>query len=54
MSVTKNRYEVNCDECINQNTDICSDCSIARQEDGCSCHNNPPCSFCTNLLFEEK
>lgn len=43
-----------CRTCINEDTDICGDCSVYRHEGGCSCHINPPCSFCVDLLYEQK
>lgn len=46
--------EVDCDKCINQgNDEICDECS-ALEGECCSCHINPPCSYCVNLRFEEK
>ena len=42
-----------CDKCKHQDTDVCDDCSVILM-DGCSCHINPPCSFCEGNLFEER
>ena len=45
-----------CKKCAHygDDDDICSDCSVFRELEGCCCHINPPCSFCVNLLYEEK
>lgn len=42
-----------CKTCIHDNTDICDDCSV-NGDGGCSCHINPPCSFCVNIAYEQK
>jgi len=41
-----------CVGCLYEHTedDLCNDCS-ALSEEGCSCHLNPPCTFCENLLY---
>jgi hypothetical protein len=44
-----------CSFCINENIndELCDECSVFIFEDGsCSCHINPPCSFCECNLFE--
>lgn len=49
-----NRYQVECETCVNYETDECENCSIKIHEQGCSCHNQPPCSYCTDLKYEER
>lgn len=35
-------------------SEICANCSVNKFEDSCcSCHINPPCSYCIELQFEE-
>ena len=43
-----------CNFCIYQHGDNveCDDCSVYDGERGCSCHINPPCSFCIDNHFE--
>jgi hypothetical protein len=48
------RYDIDCGECLHEGTDECDECSIEYGNNGCACHINPPCSFCTDLKFEEK
>ena len=46
-----------CKKCIHvdwEDDDYCADCSNLWKDVCCSCHLNPPCSFCTNNLYEEK
>jgi hypothetical protein len=44
----------NCENCVRKNTQECDDCSNTWEDTNCSCHINPPCSFCENNHFEEK
>jgi hypothetical protein len=48
--------EVDCTKCKHEGTDECEECSEGpnRPMSGCSCHLNPPCSYCENLMFEVK
>lgn len=43
----------NCHNCKNENTEACDECS-ANSDECCSCHVNPPCSYCVNSLYEER
>ena len=52
---------VDCGICANYDhagdeyTEICEDCSEYYMEDkNCRCHQNPPCSYCVDLRFEER
>jgi len=48
------RFNINCRECVHEDTDECDECSMETMENyGCSCHITPPCSFCADLNFEE-
>jgi len=51
----RNNYDhKDCSFCMHENNDeeFCDDCSVYIFEGGCSCHINPPCSFCENNKFE--
>lgn len=45
----------NCEKCKNKDTEICEECSVPKHDilGGCSCHINPPCSFCIDLKYIE-
>ena len=47
---------MDCNTCKHQDTDICDECSGTWDplEQGCSCHIDPPCSYCVENLYEEK
>ena len=45
--------EYNCEKCKHQETDVCDECS-KHWGQGCSCHINPPCSYCVEMQFEEE
>jgi hypothetical protein len=47
-------YDIDCKKCEHNETDICDECSMNNEDTVCSCHINPPCSFCVGLLYEEK
>lgn len=47
--------KVNCENCVNNETDVCEKCSVYTNPSGCcSCHINAPCGMCENNKFEEK
>ena len=48
--------KMGCAQCVHADRDdgYCSDCSHTWHHQSCSCHINPPCSVCSNNLFEEK
>ena len=54
----RNNYKKECSFCLHNGNilheDICGcgDCSLETGDMACSCHINPPCSKCTESLFE--
>lgn len=44
---------IKCEDCKHYETEICEDCSI-NSDRSCSCHINPPCSYCEDVKYEEK
>lgn len=48
---------VRCEDCLHEGKeDICEVCSNNSGDEyaQCSCHINPPCSYCVELKYEEK
>ncbi len=56
MYNTRNNFDKDCSFCKLEDSenDECEGCSNLNEvhNTGCSCHLNPPCSYCTDLLFE--
>ena len=48
----RNNYDKNCSFCKHEDSDKCDNCSLFSGEMSCSCHISPPCSKCTDSMFE--
>lgn len=49
----RNGYKKECAYCIHRDEkSLCDDCSRNGGDSCCSCHINPPCSFCERDAFE--
>ena len=43
-----------CNDCKHKDTDVCCECPTWDDDKSCTCHTgNPPCSWCTDSLYEE-